>query len=639
MSLNDKINNPILPYFLISSECGEGFLASFMLNQPDINSLFNKLCSVNFLCLQKKFILKVFFQYINQGDFVYHIILKSLLGFIYNNNPSLDLLKDILVYNYKNYLFINNISVKFTKNDKNTKLKLSDLEKACAILVEILIKNNIIENITGKLINININISDAIIYTKRWPLTFLPKNYIFDGFNYKGGYYSKYQQLKLYLPNYKIPSEINISQEGLANIHKLQSTPFTLIQNSNIISYIKQLEQKLRNMLNTNTKYISEWFACYQYLNYIENNIFQIYYPFVLNFRGRIMNGLNFGLIPSTGLLSFGKVILDNNNLLNVQKHLSCLFNLNIEDFYLLTEININIDNIEEFLINYSFHHLIVLLDYKFNVLQFNVTETFIQLDSVTSLFLCIAMISGNNDIIKEVVSTSNIYNIILNNLKCRSFSKLISYKFIKKIYSIIAFGNFIQTKILDELMEKYDVKFFIDNNFFKMTEKILSEEKLFTNKKLKFFKTLITDIKMEILKHYPKLLIYLKFLKKVKFRKIDTRYFKYKLTCLKMDIKTFKLRKNLYTKTWIRYPHKSSNLYAKPSIANICHSLGDALLIHNVLEDTLCNFYPDIDIFFCNVQDFQYFQQIISSKYLYLISIAKYYKFLKYKEFNFKKD
>jgi len=172
-------------------------------------------------------------------------------------------------------------------------------------------------------------------------------------------------------------------------IHKLQHTKFILVNSLQIKNCIKFYYQILTNKIDTIrlqklknlNDYLENWFACFQYLIFVESDIIEIYYPFQINSLGSIQNAVNFGLTLNTNKLSRYLVGLGKSSLNETTKKLY--------ETYIVNSLNIDLKILNKMLINsldelnillileqmdfnlYSIENFILLDDWFYNVLVY----------------------------------------------------------------------------------------------------------------------------------------------------------------------------------------------------------------------------------------------------------------------------
>jgi hypothetical protein len=448
--------------------------------------LMMELNSINWDSFDGKTHFKKLFNLIDKKLFLDKILIKFILTSVFKTIESRSYLKDLLQVLVVDFLTINNIVFDYI-----------ELTYICAYLIEVLHKQGYfilqtnskyysLPKLKEILKSIGITVEDLVYLVNfNWPLIIPGNKYSFIKNEYKGGYY--YNLLPLTCGDtvkFKITNPIKPMNYGLIVIHKLQNIPYYLIQNIKIINIIQlyylYLSKKIDNILCNGSKnlndYLENWLACFQYLTFFESNILIIYFPFQLDFRGRIYSGVNFGLNPTSNKLSRiilgpGKFNLDLNSRLTYENSILIHLNKDLKSNYIdLNSFNFDTfivsiyHNIEKVLEIYSINTIIYLCDWFYNVLVDNTSECFIELDATQSGFQMLSLLSNDYKgmLNTNLISVDNFVNIdlytsFLNLLKIKILNNnwilFLNRNFIKKVIMTIPYGSTIrgQIKMLED--------------------------------------------------------------------------------------------------------------------------------------------------------------------------------------------
>jgi hypothetical protein len=653
----------------------------------ELKVLRKQLYAIDWSKIEGKTILAKFFEKIHKETLIDLILIKVLLKLKYINCYSADYLRNLIIYDFKHYAFYNYIQIRYKCTDpakfRPDFIEYELVEKACSYVVECLKEYKIVkydfDKKTFQLEGfVNICVQETFFLTiQKWPLLIPAKKYEYINDAYEGGYYLKENKLNLLIENLKIESNIEINEKCLENIHKLQSTKYTLLTNPKIIEAIEFIEEFLTPQflnLAQNAKYMEDWYACYQYLILVKSNITNIYFPFVLDFRGRIYNGISFGLNPTTNKLSrvlvgFGKAYLNETSKLYLQCYICACFKISLENFDSLLDINLdftNSQNIQELIFKYSFKNLIILLDWKENVIKNGYTEIGVELDASQSGFQVLSLLSNDYQgmIHTNMIKTNesyDLYRIILTKLQEKinninpNWNKIINREFIKRVIMTIPYGSTTKGQIemlVDEFIKQYSLRYLLevnsipaivesnilDNEILVDALKVLNEKIYSDNYKTikidtieKYQTDMIENLKKNAFKEilrllneitvelYPNIITFTKNLKKLKLKHIVTPYYLFSLVYFRIYIEEMTIRKKIYTKMIIDSSKIDKRKTTIASIANICQGMGDAFVMHNIIENIIVPIYPIHDAILCNVNTIEIIQKCVLNSYQFV--------------------
>jgi hypothetical protein len=461
--------------------------------------------------------------------------LKSyILDVIYRN-------KLVSYYKELNIRYLNNITIPKKgilkkKNKVNSIITdeyldnlLNIIDHGCSYIIEALKSHELIkwDPFSSRYILINLNLDLTlltIIIKNKWPLIISPKNYYYNTEykEYRGGYYVN--ELPLNIKNYR-SKKIEINEKGIDIINNYQNKGYYLINNKTIYEFLsiygEQLASKINKTGYTRTYYaekrledittkvkliftdnlendIEDWYSIYQYMTFLENSIYKIYYPYQIDYRGRIYNGLGYGLNPTSNklsrfLLGYGKYKLTEKSKLNLKKYIYKILKIKSDIEFnnkcekVQTDINnrfcnINIENLENLEINAK--EYILIIDWLTNVEITNETEIMIEIDATQSGFQMLSLFANDekgmldtNLILKvkedeedeEDENIEDLYNKILKQLDFPKEAYLIlTRKIIKKVIMTIPYGSTIsgqKTMIIEAFNKEYGVEHLLYKN------------------------------------------------------------------------------------------------------------------------------------------------------------------------------
>jgi hypothetical protein len=651
----------------------------------------NKLVNIDWLNIPGKTYLKDFFNVISKESFIDLILMHILMTLRHYNCYSSNIFKNYLLGKFKVYAYFNKIDILYIEKQSLKKFIISEvLEKSLAYIVEYLKEIKIIQ--FDEILNI-FKVEDfpeiceqeaTILVIQRWPLLIPANPYIRINNNYEGGYYLKDLTLNLFIDNEYVKGDLQINEKCLNNINKLQNIKYTLVQNTKIIEFIIKLEQFLSPLFlskKENKKYLEDWYACYQYLILIKSGITNIYFPYILDFRGRMYNGITFGLNPTSNKLSrslvgLGKYSLTNETKEYLKLYICACFKVGIDKFETLLNININSKNFQELIDKYSLKNLVILLDWKENVLNTNESEILIEMDASQSGFQILSLLS--NDLIgmqhTNLISTENIYNLyniilekVIEKLVKKEWSKILNRDFIKRVVMTIPYGSTRQGQ-LDMLVEEFERQYslfhllkynsmpiifesnIIENtelleNLHKLNNKVINAQKKIDDIDLKEVNELQMKIVYELRKItfryileiinnvtnelYPNIIKFTKLLKNIKLTYIKTSYLTFSLMYYLVFEEKMVIGKKTYYKTIIDKYMVNERKSKTASIANICQGFGDAFIMHNIIENTNCSFYAIHDAILCKGDDIDILKNQILLSYRFV-----YNYYLQYSDF-----
>ena len=704
-------------------------------NNKKVIKFLNKLLNIDWLNIAGKTYLVTFFSIISTDIFVKYVLIKVLFRLKYIYCYSADYLKTMLKYAVLEYILNKNIVIinkgiicyknyqikRFEKQknkneieriiieknlertiNKKVEMDIEILEKSLAYIVEFLkenkiIKYNIIESRFNVEDSLEITNQEAIlVLMNRWPLLIPGKKYEKEEEIYKGGYYLNENKLILNILNYNVSSEIQITDNLLKIIDNLQTTKYKLIENVKIIKFIEKVEEYLTVEFlkeKGKEKYLEDWYACYQYLVLKRGEIKEIYYPYIIDFRGRIYNGINYGLNPTTNklsrtLINFGKIKLTEEMKLNIKKYICSSFKIALNEFNKILEINLDYENKEnlEILIDlYSLKNIVLLLDWKYNVIENNETEILIELDACQSGFQVLSMLSNDNLCMKttNLIKSENrvdLYSLVLETLynkvseKKKKWFNIINRNFVKRIIMTIPYGSTYEGQmhmLVDEYNKQYSLKYLIKYNSLPLiienevllkdeileNEYVIDEELL--NQIIKLNKAIekgkgfsikeIERIEDEIIKNlkkymfkyilqklneitndlYPNIIKFTKELKLLDINKIETDYCIYPIIYYKEIEEKIVIKKGTYTKSYIDYTKLDIRKSKTSLIANICQGMGDSFILQKFIESSNIKIYPIHDALLCSVNEIDNVKLEILKTYKYV-----YNYYLNYKDF-----
>ncbi len=478
---------------------------------------------------------KNLFNIINKKIFLDLILSNFLISLCYTEIQSRDFLKEGLLFYLTDYLTLYKIEHQL------------DLNLTCAYVIEVLHLNAFFVNtpschfydmpILNNLVDLKIN---NLIYFMpfNWPLIIPGKDYesvliennTFKN-EYKGGYYSNLLDLSCGdKVKFKLVNSIIPTDSCLKLISKLQHTKFKLVSNIHTFKIIQLYFNFLSDTIDSlkfNRKpvndYLENWYACFQYLTFIDSNIFEIYYPFQMDFRGRIYSAIKFGLNPTSNKLSrlilgFGKYFLTFEARTNYELYILTFLNKDLKKQNINTQYNslnnfnfTDFENISEdtfylLLKSYSIYTILLITDWYFNVLNYNTTEFNVELDASQSGFQMLALLANDkkamqqtNLILVNNNVSSDLYTDFVNLLKLHitneNWCNFINRKLIKKVIMTIPYGStFIgrMNMLLEVFKEEYIKNgiFNLDLLDYLLKSKILIGTTIITdNSKIKFEK------------------------------------------------------------------------------------------------------------------------------------------------------
>ena len=410
------------------------------------------------------------------------------------------------------------------------------------------------------------------------------------------------------------------------------------------------------------------WYSIFQFLTYTKNKINDIYYPYQVDSRGHIYNGLEFVLNPTTNkvsrlLVGFGQYYLTIQGKIDLKNYIFKILKIQTEEEFLLkcksiaedTEFN-NVDenNIKDY---------ILLIDWITNVEVNRKTEILIEIEACQSGFQMLSLLSNdykgmlNTNLIKSD-KLEDLYSQIFNQLEFPLETyKILNIKLIKRLIMSIPYGSstlkghkqmvleaFNKEYGLENLLGKNEINLIISSNIitskyviellkdfqseivekrYELKDNILKrinycKELLDSNLYNNFLKKLVFQITNILKKDYINIMKfsnYLRLKSKVKFEYIQTQYYKYSLNYYKVEINTLSVGNSKYS----TYSIKNCNFdYKKKKqgiIANICHGLGDAFIIYKILSYNI-NIYPIHDAILCKSTEINRMQKIINRSY-----------------------
>ena len=651
----------------------------------------NRLLNINWLSIPGKLYLKEFFKIISIENFIDLVLIRNLLSIKYFSFYSLEFFKNKLKKRFNKYAYFNKIDVVYFENEINKqKIFISNdlLEKSLAYIVEYLISNKII------FYDININkftLGDfpelceqesILLIVQKWPLIIPAKNYSLSEDNsYFGGYYTNGLELNLCIQNEFVKGVLKVNEKSLNNIYKLQNIKYTLVQNKVIIDFISQLELFFTPeflSLKVNAKYIEDWYACYQYLTFINGGIVEIYFPYLLDFRGRMYNGVGYGLNLTSNKLSralvgLGRYKLNNILIEYLKLYICSCFKISIDKFDDLLKLDISINNLQYLLDHYPLKNLIILLDWKENVLKTNESEILIEMDASQSGFQVLSLLS--NDFMgmqhTNMISSNLVYDLytqvlnkVLQKLPVKEWGLLFNRTLIKQIIMTIPYGSTRsgQKDMLKlEFKKQYSLTYLLEYNYIPqlLDSKIISNHDLLTKitnltktiNQSKYSIKIINEIEHQLVQYlsasksvfdiildivnevtielYSNIIKFTKDLKKLNLESISTEYLTFSLVYYLTFTDKMIVNKREYTKVTIDRSMVDYNKMETASIANICQGLGDAFIMHHIIENLNCSFYSIHDAILCRADNIDLIKQQVLNSYCFVYNYYLNYQIL----------
>lgn len=643
----------------------------------------NRLINIDWLNIAGKLYLKKFFKIISVENFINLILIRNLLAIKYFNFYALEFFKNKLKMRFNKYAEFNKIGIIYLENEeKKEKVYISNdlLEKSLSYIVEYLNTIKIISYNANYNRFILTDFSDLceqesiLLISQKWPLIIPAKDYYLKSENlYLGGYFTDNLALNLCIKNELIKGELIVNEKCLNNISKLQNIKYILIQNKVIIDFISELELFFTpEFLTLNIKYLEDWYACYQYLTFIKGNIFEIYFPYVLDFRGRMYNGITYGLNPTSNKLSriligFGRYKLNEYLISYLKLYICSCFKISIDNFNDLLNLDLSINNLKYLLDHYSLKSLILLLDWKENVLKTNESEILIEMDASQSGFQVLSLLS--NDFMgmthTNLISSdlgydlyTQVLNKVLDKLPVKEWGLLLNRNFIKQVIMTIPYGSTRSGQkdmLKSEYIKQYSLTYLIEYNYIPqiLNSKIITDPFLLNTinnlieiiKDSKYSVKIITDVEYKLIKYlmahnsifdkflniinevtldlYANIIKFTENLKKFKLESICTNYVIFSLVYYYVEKdsenKNINIKKRKYTKTIINKFKIDYKKMEVASIANICQGLGDAFIMHHIIENLNCSFYSIHDAILCKADDIDLIKQQVLNSYRYV--------------------
>lgn len=626
---------------------------------------------------------KIFFTKIDLTTFIDYVLIPFTLEIYFKLYPNSYTILQNSLENFIDLYFIN--------NSINHNFEKEFIQKICIYTIEILKLNRVlifymdqffyIDNFRRKY-DINFIIYKLI---NKWPLIIEPKPYI-EG---KGAYHV--EGISYNIKN-KYVNNSELTSKGYTLLNLYQQTKYYLNNNCIVINLIKYSKLKIEEFyieeIKDNFTYtrieslINLNYLLTQYLMLVENGIEVIYFPYQLDFRGRIYCVIKYGLNPTYSKLSRVLINTGEYELTSSAKELLKQYIKSVckckteEEFknkieYVKRLIENKFENLtKEDILNLE--SIILIIDWLTNVIPNNKTQILVELETSCQIEFQILSMFSNDILGLQVTNVHNnkeikdLYSFVFDEVKSKilvntSFNfklenlSLITYEMIKKIVMIIPYsGTFYgQNKLLFELLLKIlNVENLKDINAISkiLKYKLLQSLKLinisefylkennymFVNSK--YFFLLEKDLKFKFLMNvfkftnlivnelFPKIIDFIKHIKiiyskKKSLNEISTEYVKISLTYYKEIEKTNTVRSTKYTYCKIDYENLDMKKGKQSIIANIC-SLGDAFIIHKIIETCIkekINIYTIHDAILCKATEVDKLNLIILNSYQYV--------------------